>query len=296
MNAPRIRPLGYALGAEVTGVDATRPLDDRTVAAIRRAWLEHIILCFPGQDLEPEQLKVFCEQFGELNREHRGTLKIHPDQTGVMLVSSQPISINGKPAGGIPALPRWHTDESFKEHPAAATFLLAKALPAVGGDTMFANMYMAYETLSPALREILDGLQAVQDRSLWPDGLDKNDPAVRAMYAENPPVAHPIVQVHPETGRKSLYVDECKVRNIVGMTEEETKPLIDFLVRHATRYELVYRHRWAINDLVMWDNRCSMHLAVADYDPRQTRCMMRCNAYMAEAKETVSQVALASRT
>ena len=157
-----------------------------------------------------------------------------------------------------------------------ASFLNAQVLPSVGGDTMFANMYMAYETLSPKFQELIAPLEAIHDISVGNQqpfrGGDRDYIAKSA--AMNPPVPHPIVRVHPETGRKSLYIGE-KTRGIAGMTDEESRPLLDLLIRHATRYEFIYRHRWTIHDLVMWDNRCAIHYPVPDYD--ELRQMQRCS-------------------
>jgi taurine dioxygenase len=284
-----VRRLGYALGAAITGVDATERLDRETVAAIRQAWLEHVVLCFPGQDLSPEQFKDFCAQFGDLDQDNSGSLNRIPDQPGITMLTNKPVTINGQRAGGN-APSRWHSDNSYRSRPPTFTFLLAQELPDVGGNTMFANMYVAYETLSPAFQRAIDPLQAVQDIALWPTYRGKNTPAVQAILEANPPTARPLVQLHPETGRKALYIGQDRVRNFAGMTEEETTPIMDFLNRHATRYEFIYRHCWSVNDLVMWDNRCSLHYPVPDYDHTQVRRMLRCNVYSDSLVAATSEV------
>jgi taurine dioxygenase len=139
---------------------------------------------------------------------------------------------------------------------------LGKDMPDVGGDTQFVNLYMAYEALSPAFQRMLESLSGVHE---WARG-PKVDPG-KQLY---PPVVHPMVRVHPESGRKSLYVAD-RIRHFVGMTEEESRPIVDFLMHHATRYEFMYRHRWGANDLVIWDNRCTLHYAVQDFDQEQLR-------------------------
>jgi taurine dioxygenase len=146
--------------------------------------------------------------------------------------------------------------------------------PSVGGDTMFANMYLAYETLSAKMQEFLDGLEGIHDASLI-EGLDQRGPEVASEFRRlNPPVIHPAVRLHPESGKKALYVNE-RVRQFVGLSEQESKPLIKFLCEHSVSPRFVYRHYWSVGDLVMWDNRCLVHLAVGDYDPTQIRHMIR---------------------
>jgi taurine dioxygenase len=271
----KVRPLGYALGAEVTGVDLKQPLDDRALQEIRTAWFAHIVLCFPGQDLEPEELSAFAGRLGELD-DNRATPHLrHPEHPEIYVMVNKPIVVNERSyAGGI--ADSWHTDNSYTVRAASGTFLNAKELPAVGGDTMFANMYVGYETLSPAFQRTIDPLEAIHDVSLSSMFKDY-DPELQAERMRlNPPVVHPVVRAHPETGRKALYVGH-RVRRFVGMTEEESAPIRDFLTAHSTRYEFTYRHRWTVNDLLLWDNRCAMHRAVADYDRRELRRMIRCN-------------------
>jgi taurine dioxygenase len=141
---------------------------------------------------------------------------------------------------------------------------------------MFANMYAAYDALSPTYRKMIDGLSAVHDASLGA-AYDRMEPGARAtMMEKNPPVTHPLVQVHPETGRKALYAGS-RVRNVTGMSRDESGPLLEFINSHAVRYEFTYRHRWRDNDLLMWDNRCALHYAVPDHDPAELRQMQRCS-------------------
>ena len=170
----------------------------------------------------------------------------------------------------------WHSDLSFTNRPTSLTFLFAKELPSVGGDTMFANLIMAHDALSPALRELLGPLEAVHDFTLGSTYLRASAEEQAELRRLNPPVAHRIVRAHPETGRKSLFLGD-RMRTIVGMTEAESRPLIDFLNRHGARYEFLYRHRWTVGDLVVWDNRCTTHFAVGDHDPRELRSMLRCS-------------------
>jgi taurine dioxygenase len=276
MAALKIRRLGFALGAEITGVDLSRSLDAETIATIRQAWLDHIVLCFPNQQLDLEEFRAFCKQFGPLD-DNRGSLNSHPEKPEVQVVSSKPIVINGMRAGGYGRADFWHTDRSHLQRPTSLTFLLAKELPDVGGDTLFANQYMAYETLSPAFQRAIDPLLSVQDYTLEPVYEGNAAEVLARRRQTTPPVVQQLVRPHPDSGRRALYVGIYRIRNFVGMTEEETKPLLDFLNQHATRYEFTYRHRWSLNDLVAWDNRGALHLAVQDYDDRhQMRRMIRC--------------------
>ena len=271
----QIRRLSYPLGAEVTGVDVSEPLDDATIAEIRNAWLEHSVLCFPNQDIGAKELSQFSARFGELDDNERTSDYRHPEDSTVQVLTSKPVVMNGQTKAGHAKGDLWHTDLSTSTRPATATVLLAKDLPDVGGNTMFTNQYLAYETLSPTMRSLIDQLSAVHTSTLG-TGYKRMTPQEQEQYRRlSPPVVHPVARVHPETGRTTLYLGE-RVQNFVGMTEEESKPLIDFLNKHSTSYEFMYRHVWKVNDLVMWDNRCTMHYAVADYDRSQLRRMFRC--------------------
>ena len=270
----QIKRIGYALGAEVRGIDLSRPLDVATVAEIRRAWLEHLLLCFPDQVLDGEQLTALASRFGdELDDNNRSPLMRDPGNHYILFNTNKPI--NGRQPTGYKAGQNWHSDRSFTESPDVVSLLLAKEIPEVGGDTMFTNMYMAYETLSPALQGILDRLEALHDSAKIKNYDQRGAEEAAEFRRDNPPVAHPVVKVHPETGRKALYVGE-RVSKFVGLTEEESAPLLSFLTKHAVQYEFNYRHRWKVNDLLMWDNRCLMHIALSDYDRRQPRHMLRC--------------------
>jgi taurine dioxygenase len=187
-----------------------------------------------------------------------------------MLLSNRPVG-GTLPPGGAAGV-NWHTDLSYTIRPATGTFLYCMEKPQVGGDTLFANMYMAYETLSPKMRAFLDQLEAVHDVSMINT---KRAPEVIAEFKRlNPPVVHPAVRVHPDTGRKALYVND-RVRTFVGLSEAESKPIIKFLCEHSVTPKFTYRHRWTVGDLVVWDNRCLTHMAVADFDAKEVRHMIR---------------------
>jgi len=286
-----IRPLSYALGAEIIGVDLSKPLADDTFEAIRQAWLDHCVLLFRGQKFGPADHVAFSRRFGELDPNDANPysrLEEHPE----ILV------ITNKAVGGKPSLTRntgrnWHSDLSYTRNPAKGSLLYCREKPEVGGDTMFTNMYLAYETLSEPMKAFLDGLEAVHDFSLVA-GLSERDPEkVAEMRRLSPPVAHPVIRVHPESGRRALFVSE-RVRNFVGMSEEESRPILDFLCRHATRHEFVYRHQWQVNDLLIWDNRCTMHLALADFDQSQPRLMQRTSLLGETMGYVVDQPAMAA--
>jgi len=270
MSNIEVQPVGYALGAKVTGVDLSRPLDEDTVRQIKAAWTKHLVLVFPGQNLDPESLIAFTRNFGELDNYESQPFNRHPEYDEVMLLSNKPV--NGKLPAGAYNGQNWHTDLSYTTRPAKATMVYCIQKPSVGGDTMFANMYAAYESLSPKMRAFLDDLEGVNDVSLISA---RRDPAILEAFKRlNPPVVHPAVRVHPESGKRALYVND-RVRTFVGMSDAESKPIIRFLCEHSQQPRFVYRHRWEVRDLVLWDNRCLTHLAVGDYDPGEVRHMIR---------------------
>ncbi|WP_149537762.1 TauD/TfdA dioxygenase family protein [Siccirubricoccus phaeus] len=270
-----ITPLGYAMGAEVTGLDLTRPLDDLTRRRLYDAWLKHVVLVFPNQNLAPEQHIAFSANFGKLDQHASQApetlLEGHPE---ILVVTNK--KRLGKPSGTRNTGRNWHTDLSYSLRPAKGALLLCKEKPAVGGDTMWANLTMAYETLSPTMQRFLEGLEAVHDVSLV-KGIGARDPAIiQGLTSRNPPVVHPMVRVHPDTGRKSLLAGE-RVSHILGLTEDESTALLNLLNAHATSPEFVYRHRWQVGDIVLWDNRCTCHVALPDFDQTQPRLMLRCS-------------------
>ena len=267
-----IQRLGHACGARVTGVDLSKPVSAADLEAIRQAWLENLVLVFPGQKLDPRSLVAFTRNFGELDDYATQPFNRHPEFNEVFVLTNK--RTNGKPSPTYNSGQNWHTDLSYTLRPAKGTAVYCVEKPSVGGDTMFANMYLAYERLSPKMREFLDGLEAVHDASLI-EGLDKRGPEVANEFRRlNPPVVHPAVRLHAESGRKALYVNE-RVRNFLGLSEAESKPIVKFLCEHSVQPRHTYRHYWTIGDLVMWDNRCLVHLAVGDYDPAEIRHMIR---------------------
>jgi taurine dioxygenase len=276
MGQITVKPLGYALGAEVQGVDmrASLAADDRK--AINAAWLKHCVLVFPGQEaLTPEQQIAFAGQFGELDQHaSQPPATLHPGHPEILVLTNR--QVQGKPSGTRNSGRNWHTDLSYTERPAKGALLLCREKPPVGGDTMFANLSLAYETLTPRIQALIEDLEAVHDASLI-KGIEQRDPAIVAeMRNRNPPVAHPLVRVHPETGRKALLIGQ-RIRGILGLSDEEGAALLNLLNAHAIAPEFVYRHRWSLGDVLMWDNRCTMHVALADFDQSQPRVMHRCS-------------------
>lgn len=265
-------PLGYALGAEIVGVDPGVAPAPETVADIRRLWHEHHVVVFRGGLLEPEDVIRFAGAFGDLDGHASTPAYRHPEHHQLLRVSNEPVG--GKPSETRNSGRNWHSDYAYTGRPAGGSLLYCVRRPPVGGDTMFSNMVRAYETLSETMRGIVDKLHAVYDISLTA-GLGERDAAKTAEVKRlNPPIAHPAVRVHAESGKRALFVSE-RVSHFHGMTRAESKPLIDFLCAHATRPDNVYRHQWRVGDLVCWDNRTTMHLALADFDQSQPRHMLR---------------------
>ncbi|MGE0613488.1 MAG: TauD/TfdA dioxygenase family protein [Hyphomicrobiales bacterium] len=266
---PELRPLSSALGAEVRGIDISRELTEAQVAAIRRAWNRHHVLLFRGFGLTPAQHIAFSRRFGDLDS-HDATpfdrLEGHPE---LLEVTNKPK--NGKPSETRNTGRNWHSDYAYTNRPSAGSMLYCVEKPPIGGDTMFCNMVRAYEQLSPGMREIVDGLHAVFDFALVGR---QNSEKTQELRKLNPPIAHPAVRVHPDSGLKALYVSE-RASHFHGMKPEESRPIIEYLCRHATRHENVYRHQWQVGDLVLWDNRTTMHIALADFDQTEPRRMLR---------------------
>ena len=260
----KVRKLGYALGGEITGVDFAKPISDETIAEIRAAWLDNLIAVFPNAVMTPEEHIAFSKRFYDLAYTP-GLLPrfMHPDHPEIFMVSNIPR--DGKPSELRHTARTWHSDQSFMQEPCIAAMLHCQQTPQVGGDTMFTNMYMAYEALSDKMKEVLSGMKAVHNygaiRSFVHSNTMSNDELDSLKAA-----VHPVVRTHPETGRKALYVSEGMTERFDGMTVEESLPLLRFLWRHSTQPAFTYRHSWKPKDMIFWDNRCTMHLAPPDYD------------------------------
>jgi len=258
-----IRPLSGAIGAEIGGIDLASPLDDEAVAAIRRAWLDHLVIFFRGQDLPPERLLAVARRFGRpIEYPFVAGIDGFPEVTPVVKLEHERVNF-----GGI-----WHSDTTYLDEPPIGTLLIAREVPEAGGDTLFANMYLAYESLSPGMRRLLDPLVAVNS-SRKADASKTREDRMRdgAKAASNRDYAaeHPVVRTHPETGRKALYVNVGHTVRFKGMSDEESAPLLDFLFAHQTRPEFTCRFRWEVGSLVLWDNRCAQHNPINDYHGRR---------------------------
>lgn len=263
----QIRPLtGGALGAEISGVDLARPLPETAAQEIRRAFVEHQVVFFRDQDLTPDRQIAFSRCFGPTFAvPYVDPLPGHP-QIIAVLKEADERSIST--FGGV-----WHSDFSFLEQPPLATILYALDVPSSGGDTLWADMYRAYETLSPGLQRMLDRLAAIHTGAPYgvrhaPQGVgtSRSIGIRRGVAGADTEIAHPVVRTHPESGRRALFVNPIYTRRFEDMTEEESRPLLDFLYAHATRPEFTCRFRWTNGAVAVWDNRCTLHLAVNDYD------------------------------
>lgn len=261
-----VNRLSPVAGAEVLGLDLSRPIDDAVKEAIIEAFLEHHVLAFRDQDITKDQQEAFTLNFGELEG-HVGRLSDGTRYPNVHTVTN--LDDEGKPTRTPHTHGNyfWHTDKSYHDIPSLTTLLHAVQIPPSGGDTQFANMHLAYEALSEARKKQLEGLVAVHS---WEASRRNtgNKPATEEQKRERPPVSHPVVRTHPVTGRKSLYLG-MHTSHIEGMPEAEGKALLDELLEEATRPEFVYAHQWRKGDLVMWDNRCLLHRAVANYEMDQ---------------------------
>ena len=269
-----ITPLRGRFVAEIGGVDLSEPMDDETFAPIHESFFKHSILVFHGQRISNEQHIALSRHFGELEI-HTAKHWLLPEHPEILVLSNRgekgtkPI-VNG---GAY-----WHSDITYKVRPPLGSLLYALQVPPEGGDTLYADMYGAYDSLDRATRDRIDGLRAVHRYADRYQQMAENDPArptlSAAQLAEVPDVEHPLVRTHPETGRKALFVNEGFTVGIVGMEEREGRALLEKLFAHSVRSEHVYRHRWQAGDLLVWDNRCTMHRAT-DYDLRHIRAMHR---------------------
>ncbi|MBI3372834.1 MAG: TauD/TfdA family dioxygenase [Betaproteobacteria bacterium] len=276
-DALALRPLSRALGAEIHAADLTFPLEGPAFERIRRALDEadgllvlHDVQMTPGQHIE------LARRFGPIER-HAAEGFAHPDHPEILVVSN--IMKKGRPIGAIYAGQYWHSDMSYVSRPPMQSLLYALQLPGIGGDTMFANMYRAYEALSGPMKRFLGAVEAVHDYShaydTYFNRLKERPPLTPELRAKVPPVRHPVVRTHPVTGRKSLFVSPGFTTGFVGMPAEESGPILEFLFGHSVRPEFIYRHRWRMRDLVIWDNSCTLHLATADYDLSTPRRLHR---------------------
>lgn len=255
-----VTPLAGSLGAVIGGVDLATDLDVGTIGAIRAAWLERQVVFFHDQGLDPDAFLAFARRIGEpAEYPFVPGIEGYPEIIAVTKLPHENVNF-----GGI-----WHSDTAYLDEPPMATMLLAREVPPAGGDTMFANMYAAYDALSPAMRVMLDPLQAVNSSALADVSKTRED-RIRDLGPSDGDVpvyeaVHPVVRTHPETGRKALYVNVAHTSRFEGMTEEESRSLLQFLFQHQVRPEFTCRFSWKAGSLAMWDNRCVQHNPVNDY-------------------------------
>ena len=257
-------PLSPAAGVTITGVDLSGNLSPHQLKQIREAFRRYHVVVFPGQALSREEQYAFIAKLGEVERHggRNGDSKRH--QTAHVISNlgkdGNPVDRSSSPVSNY----RWHTDKAYYAVPPMLTALYAVELPPHGGDTEFANTAMGYAALSETTKRRIEGLRVV---FYWGAGAARleGSPRSSAELHEHPPVDHPLVRTHPETRRKALYLGN-HASHIAGMPEAEGRALLDELLEHTTRRQFVYAHRWRIGDLVMWDNRCLLHRAVANYE------------------------------
>ncbi len=252
-----VRPIAGALGAEIQGVDIARPLEREVVSEIRQAFLDHLVLFFRNQELTPQEQLAFAQQFGQpMEYPQMKGLPECPLITAVIKLEHERVNF-----GGV-----WHSDTTYLERPPMASILYAVETPPYGGDTLFANQYRAYETLSEGLKKTLAGLVGV-NASTKPEVARTREDRLREAGTELKVLgaAHPVVRTHPETGCKALYVNNAHTTHFEGWTEQESWSLLDYLFAHQVRPEFTCRFRWEQGSLAFWDNRCAQHNPVNDY-------------------------------
>ena len=256
-NTIDVRPLGSAVGAEISGLDLAEPLAPPALATVKDALAEHGVVFFRNLSLTENQHIALARQFGEINvNRFFGHAEGYPEIALVVKEPNQTKNIGGG----------WHTDHSYDEIPALGSMLYAREIPPRGGDTLFASMYAAYDALSDGLKRTLDGLRGVHS-SRHVFGVKRGDLAGRIgnYDAATQDATHPVVITHPESGKKALYVNPGFTVGFDGWTADESRPLLEYLYRHAARPEFTYRFQWREGSLAFWDNRATWHYALNDY-------------------------------
>ncbi|GAB5469046.1 MAG: TauD/TfdA family dioxygenase [Rhodospirillales bacterium] len=264
MTSLEIEPLVGAFGARVHNLDLKRDLDAAVVRALREAWLEHLVLIFPAQQLTPkEQIAAAATVGRPCENPFVAGLPDHPE---VIPIVKEPDDVLSFGTG-------WHSDQTYEAVPPLGSLLYLKTVPARGGDTLWSSMYAAYEALSPAMQALLGGLVAEHDAgdSFGPKAdfatrdADRHSMTIKVSAAAEVAVRHPVVCRHPETGRPMLFVNPVFTSRLVGFSEAESAALLDILYRHQQNPAFIFRHRWSAGDVALWDNRCTQHSALNDY-------------------------------
>jgi taurine dioxygenase len=263
-----IVPLSPALGAEIRGVDASQPIDEKTFGAILEAWHKNLVILLRGQALDEERQVAFARRFGELSPIHTDH---HSEKNkAVMYIGNR--KKDGRMVGALPlGEMQFHSDQCYKEIPAMGTMLYSIEIPSQGGNTLFANAYKAYDALPAEVKRTIDGRKAVHVYDYGGGVLDRRnmvEPEAGVSYA------HPVARTHPATGRKALYVNRLMTHHVEGLPREESERLLALMFDTIERAEFVYEHRWRVGDVLLWDNRCTLH-ARRDFDPGENRWMRR---------------------
>ena len=251
-----VRPIAGSMGAELYGVDLSEDLDDGTFGEVHQALLDHGAIFFRDQVITPTQQMAFARRWGKVHlHPHMPCLTDHPGVIEIVKKEDDTVAFGGN----------WHTDQMFTDTPARVTMLYAKQVPPAGGDTMFANLYQAYDALSDGMKAMIEDLHTINQydkKKKRPANMKPTDIDTPAPEAE-----HPLVRRHPETGRKALYISYAGItRRIAGMTEAESQPILSYLLNHATRPEFTCRFPWRVNSLALWDNRRALHFPINDYN------------------------------
>jgi taurine dioxygenase len=276
-----IQPTGGALGADINGVDLSRPISDAAFARILQAWGEHLVLRFSGQKIDDAMLMAFSARFGELDRVPIAAASLDRTNSGLSTDAEAWVAVisnvlqAGKPVGGLGSYELvWHTDMSYNPLPPRASLLYALQVPPDGGNTGFLNMYSAYETLPDDLKRAIDGKTCIHDSSRNSAGELRKGFQRTLDVRHTPGAVHPLVRRHPVTGRKALFLGRRPGAYIHGLSIEESEALLDAVWKHATQERFAWYQKWRVGDLVMWDNRCVMHRRDA-FDESLNRLMHR---------------------
>ena len=287
-----VAPLSMAVGAEIGGVDISQDLDDVVIAEIRQALLDHLVIFFRDQDLtDIERHKAFTRHFGELF--------IHPNYN-LGQENPEMVYLTRMPGDRSAAGETWHADTTMMANPPMGAILYALETPETGGDTLFANQYLAYESLSDGMKKMLDGMKAVHN-DIKVAGPQARKNATRTSkvredddwrMTEN---AHPVARTHPETGRKCLFVNRGLTQFILGIPREESDDLLEWLFDYEEGEEFEYRHEWRVGDTVIWDNCATIHCATGGYTTDQHRVMIRTQVLGNEDKYTAANAPLGAR-
>jgi taurine dioxygenase len=275
MPAIQVRKIGDALGAEISGIDLARPLAPEVFAEVRQAWLDHLVIRFRGQRLSDPQLLTFSRHFGELdppgpNPYGKPFLPEHPEMNVISNIKADGVPIGG--LGDGEAI--WHADMTYVGTPPMAAILYAIEVPPSGGDTYWANMCLAYEMLPAKLKRDIDERQAVHDATYNSAGMLRKGYREITDPREAPGARHPLVRVHPETGRKCLFLGRRRNSYIVGLPLADSEALLDEIWAHATQPQFTFRQEWRVGDVLVWDNRCTLHRR-DPFDPQARRLMHR---------------------